>query len=148
MAMYDRVLVPLDGSPLAEQVLPYATRIGESLSAPIELFRVFSPVRAEMADPQHGLYVDRLALGFRDEAISYLEQVRSTMGDLEIAVTRNAHEGDPASQILNEADSSPTTLIAMATHGRSGLSRWVMGSVTDKVLHGTASAHLIVRAAP
>lgn len=148
MAIYDRVLVPLDGSPLAEQVLPYAARIGQGLGTPIELFRVFGPVPAEMADPQRGLYVDRLSAGFRDEAINYLERVRSTLADIKVGVTCNALEGEAASQILNEADGPANTLIAMATHGRSGLSRWVMGSVTDKVLHGSAAAHLIVRAVP
>lgn len=148
MAIYDRILVPLDGSSLAEQVLPYAARISEDLGAPIELFRVFNPVPPEMSDAEQHLYTDRLSAGFRDEAIGYLEKVRNAMGNLMGQVNCNAQEGDAASQILNETDTSSKTLIAMSTHGRSGPARWVMGSVTDKVLHGSGSTLLIVRGVP
>ena len=146
--MYDRILVPLDGSSIAEQVLPTVTRISEGLGTPIELFRVFSPIPPEMSDAEQLLYTDRLSTGFRDEAIGYLEKVRGAMGSLMDRINCNAKEGDAASQIVDTGDASPNTLIAMSTHGRSGLARWVMGSVTDKVLHGSGSALLIVRAVP
>ena len=61
-----------------------------------------------------------------------------------IAVSCDAHEGNPADHIIDEVEKTPNTLIAMATHGRSGIGRWVMGSVTDKVLHGTTNPLLII----
>ena len=60
-------------------------------------------------------------------------------------MTCSAHEGDPAELIINESSQEADTLIAMSTHGRSGINRWVMGSVTDKVLHGVNEPLLIVR---
>ena len=63
-----------------------------------------------------------------------------------MTITADAHEGNAAEQIINEAEKDPNTLIAMVTHGRSGLGRWVLGSVTDKVLHATTNPLLITHA--
>ncbi len=144
--MYQRILVPLDGSKLSEQVLPYARLLAAAQHVPMRLLRVFNPVPAEMTGPIPGQYVDRLATAFRNEATDYLEQIaRPLRGDgVEISVA--AHEGDAASLIVREAEQEPETLIAMCTHGRSGVGRWVLGSVTDKVLHSTTGFMLIVRA--
>ena len=57
--MYTKILVPLDGSPLAEQVLPYVQILARDLQAQVELLRVISPVPVEMSDPQHGQFTDR-----------------------------------------------------------------------------------------
>ena len=62
--MYDRILVPLDGSPLAEQVLPYVSRISLGLGIPVHLFQVLDAVNERLADPAHGLYTSAIAAGF------------------------------------------------------------------------------------
>ena len=150
--MYSQILVPLDGSELAEQVLPYVKALGKAYRAPICLLRVFDPVPAEMGDSAHGVYLDRIATAFRNEAESYLEHIRTRLRpafdglDLPISVT--SHEGDPAACIISEAEKTPDTLIAMATHGRSGVTRWLLGSVTDRVLHATNCPLVIIRAKP
>ncbi len=146
--MYSRVLVPLDGSPLSQQVLPYVRLVAETLHLPVELVCAFSPVPEEMADPTHGVYIDRLATAFRNRVQEDLGPIRISLQDSGLAVSSTVHEGDAATHIVDEADKQPDTLIAMSTHGRSGISRWVMGSVTDKVLHATTSPMLIVRCEP
>ncbi len=146
--MYSRVLVPLDGSPQSQQVLPYVRLLAKALQLPVELMSAFSPVPERMADPRHGLYIDQLATTFRDQAQEELHPIRESLQDSGFAVSSTVHEGDAATHIVDEADKQPDTLIAMSTHGRSGISRWVMGSVTDKVLHATNSPMLIVRCKP
>jgi len=144
--LYQKILVPLDGSELAEQVLPYVRLLGKAFRSPVELLRAFNPVPERWANEGQGRYIDQLATAFRSETENYLYHVRTSfLGDLEDAVSVAAHEGDPAPLIVNEADNEPNTVIAMATHGRSGITRWVMGSVTDKVLHATTTPLLVVR---
>ena len=146
--MYERILVPLDGSPLAEQVLAYVSLLGKAFGSSVTLFRTFDTVPEEMADPEHGVYIDRLASAFRNTTLEYLGRVKSSMTELGDAVSTSAHEGDAASLIINEAANDPNTLIVMATHGRSGITRWVLGSVTDKVLRAAANSLMIIRARP
>lgn len=148
MAMYSRVLVPLDGSPLSEQVLPCVRMVAKALELPIELISAFSPVPEQMADPQHGVYMDRLATAFRDRAQDALGPIIASLHESGFKVSSAVREGDAATYIVDEAAKQPDTLIAMTTHGRSGIGRWVLGSVTDKVLHATTSPMIIVRCRP
>ena len=159
--MYTRILVPLDGSPLAEQVLSYVRILAGSLQTPVELLRMFQlsdPTPGELADlarirgsPEEAIvrrYLEQVIANSREEAQNYLDRVRSSLEDLGVPVSSAVHEGEPASYIVNEAETEQGTLIAMSTHGRSGVTRWVLGSVTDKVLHATTNPLLIIRARP
>lgn len=146
--MYERILVPLDGSALAEQVLPYVRLLGKALQSPIQILRAFDAIPQELADPAHGRYIDQISAAFRAQAQESLEQYRAYLSDLGVAVSSTVHEADPAYHILDEAERRPGTLITMSTHGRSGVSRWVLGSVTDKVLRATTNPLLIIRARP
>ena len=143
--MYNRILVPLDGSELAERVIPYAVSIANALSSQVSLLRIFDPVPEQWADPTQGRYLDQLSSSFRDQAMDYLEGIAAPLRREGITVTCSANEGNPAELIINESSREADTLVAMSTHGRSGISRWVMGSVTDKVLHGVNAPLLIVR---
>ncbi len=143
--MYKRILVPLDGSELAERVIPYAVSIANAMSSQVSLLRIFDSVPEQWADPTHGRYLDQLTSSFRNEAVNYLERIATPLRREGITVTCSAHEGNPSELIINESSQEADTLIAMSTHGRSGINRWVMGSVTDKVLHGVNEPLLIVR---
>ena len=143
--MYERILVPLDGSTLAEHVLPYVRALSRALPAPIELLQVFDSVPLEWVKPEHGVYVDRIASNFRNQALEYLESVSVSLQNLDVEVSCSAHEGGPASVIITESEKEPNTLIAMASHGRSGITRWAMGSVMNKVLHATTNPMLVIR---
>lgn len=143
--MYKRIVVPLDGSELAEQILPYVRVLATALQAKIQLVRVYENMPDELADPAHGLDVDQLATSFREREQGAMGGVVAALSDLGVEVVSSAHEGDPAHNIVVEAEAQPDTLIAMSTHGRTGLGRWFLGSVTDKVLHATNEPLLIVR---
>ena len=72
--MYQKLLVPLDGSQLSEQVVPYAALLGKALQAPIELLRVFDSVPQQWGDPVQGRYLDQFATSFRNEAMVALNE--------------------------------------------------------------------------
>jgi nucleotide-binding universal stress UspA family protein len=132
MDMYTRILVPLDGSQLAEQVLPYVKLLAKGIKCHTELLRVieYSPA------PTHPRQVTaNLTAG----AQMYLKKTVASLKGGGLTASSLVHHGDPAPDIVAEAESEPGTLIAMATHGRPGLARWMLGSVTDKVLHAATN---------
>ena len=136
--MYNRILVPLDGSQLAEQVLPYVKLLAQGIKCHTELLQViqYSPA------PTHPRQIMANLTG---EAYKYLKKTAASLKGSGLTASSLVHHGDPASDIVAEAESEPGTLIAMATHGSSGLARWMLGSVTDKVLHATTNPLLVVR---
>lgn len=160
--MYERILVPLDGSKLAQQALPYARAVATAKSAEVELVEVVAPfeefVRAstddELVAVGAGSRFDRwptsnewasIAQSFREDAGKRLAASEALIG-AGVATRSAVLEGDAAEAIIKEADARPGTLIVMATHGRSGLGRWLMGSVTDKVVRHAHQPTLVVRA--
>ncbi len=144
--MYGRILVPLDGSNLAEQVLPYVKALAQGLRSKIELLNIILPLRPDFKDRSYVRYLGKVSGLARTAAQEYLDKVAAPLRDAGLTVSTTIHEGDAATYIVDEAQEQPDTLIAMSTHGRSGVTRWVMGSVTDKVLHATTNPMLVVRA--
>lgn len=162
--MYNRILVPLDGSEHGGQSIPYARILGKSLGAKVELFRVFDP-QPEFFWPNPSEYLQRhqAALDFRHHVMIDLESRCSSLkedGIDAIAVVHGpeggapeGHEhghvyGAPAEHIVQQAGDNPDTLILMSTHGRSGVGRWALGSVAEKVLHAANCPLMLVRAHP
>jgi len=116
------------------------------LKIPADLLNVFDSVPPQFADPEHGLFETQLTSNYRDNAVDYLEKTASSLKSSGVTISCEAHESNPADQIINQAETDSDTLIAMVTHRRSGLGRWVLGSVTDKVLHGASNPLLITHA--
>jgi nucleotide-binding universal stress UspA family protein len=146
VTMYRRILVPLDGSPIAEQVLPLTKQLATCGSSSVLLFRAIEPLHAKLRVEGEILNVaDQIEL-MRGTAVEYLETVRRDFAAAGIHADRDVQVGLPAAAILHAAETAPVDLIAMATHGRSGLQRWVYGSVTDKVLSSARLPVLLVRA--
>lgn len=144
--MYTKILLPLDGSPVAEQVLPYARFLAKSLDARVELVHAVEPeIIATYADPNHGRYVDIVQSTLKEEALRYLSGIRAALPNTS-KVTCAAEFGKPADVIISRSAGDPGTLIAMATHGRSGFQRWLLGSVAEKVVQMSANPLLLVRA--
>lgn len=144
--MYTKVLVPLDGSTLAEQVLPYVRLLAGLLGAPVRLLRVIERPLLEISpqlNPRQ--HQERSKASERRQAQEYLEALAGPMRQAGVGVTTAVRVGVPALEILNEAAKEPDTLVAMSTHGRSGIGRWLMGSVTDKVLRASANPVLVIR---
>lgn len=142
--MFKKILVPLDGSPMAEAVLPYVRRMAMEDGAEVELLNVtMVPISAYPVDAP--LDFDQLIKQQHEASEQYLQKVVEDIGHDGIKVTPLIAEGPVAEEILSYAESTGADLIAMSTHGRSGLSRWLMGSVADKVLHGAKVPVLLIR---
>jgi nucleotide-binding universal stress UspA family protein len=138
-----RILVPLDGSSLAECVLPHVVALSRTFDASITLLRV---VEAEMACGSSEA-VDPLSWQIRrTEAEAYLTEVAIRLRDLGREVTTRIVEGLPADQIINHAKTIDAGLVIMSSHGSSGLSEWNINSVVQKVLLRVYAPALIIRA--
>jgi nucleotide-binding universal stress UspA family protein len=140
----DRVLVPLDGSPLAERALRTALALlRERPSATVILMRA-----AQAATP--GPWTDPIEAEIKvvDEAKAYLGAVAGRLRDQDPRrpVTTSVWYGPAARAVADAADASGAQLIMMSTHGRSGLRRMVLGSVAESVLRTTATPVLLVPA--
>lgn len=140
-----RILVPLDGSALAERAIPAALTLARAFSnsqpCEVHLLRVVPPIMIAL-DPM--LYTEAIFLG-ETEAQSYLETIMATLADSGVAIVPVAETGVIAETIINYAHKHDIHLIVISSHGRSGLSRWVYGSIADKVLRQSGSATLIIR---
>lgn len=143
--MHKKILVPLDGSKTAENVLPYARCFARSLQIPVELMAVVdAPELSRNVSAAEGLFLDVLIENETRRYDAYLKDLAKNFpaGGTQYTVTR----GNAAEAIIQAAAADKGTLIAMATHGRSGLNRWLVGSVAEKVLRGASNPLLLVRA--
>lgn len=140
--MFKNILVPLDGSNLAERALTPAVSIAEAMSANLTLLRVVPQFAILAADPM--LYEEMNRLG-EDESLSYL---RARVDELNLAfpVEVICETGQPADTIIQYAEDLNVDLIIMSSHGRSGLNRWVYGSVAERVLRQGPCATAIINA--
>jgi nucleotide-binding universal stress UspA family protein len=144
---YKHILVPLDGSELAELALADALDLAESNQAEVTLLRVTSPIEEVIAaDTGHPIFVDQQWAAQKMAALQYLGSVCERMDCKNIPVHHVVEMGLVAETIIDYVYQHPIDLIVMATHGRSGLQRWVYGSVADKVLRGADVPVLLVRA--
>lgn len=142
------LIVPLDGSDLAEGVLPTAIEVAQQRDLEIVLIRTYNiPTSAYAGVEGYALPMDDLLKGMRDEACAYLENKAGDVKKLGVArVSFEAKEGFPADEIISFAKNLPGALIAMSTHGRSGVRRWVLGSVTETVVRHSDNPVLVIRA--
>ena len=144
--MYSKIIVPLDGSDLADQALPYAVLVAGTLSAPVELVQAYDVLPSRVLGARSPRIADQLQMGARERAEASLEPTRQRLEAAGLAVNIATQRGPAADVIIAQAAIDPGALVVMCTHGRGGISRWVMGSVTDKVLHTVPNPMLIVRA--
>jgi nucleotide-binding universal stress UspA family protein len=132
--MYKKILVPLDGSTLAEAALPHAEVIAKSEDAEIILLRV--PIF-----PASGFFASEPSLAVKiheqeqAEAVNYINAKMQELKKDNIKVSVITQDGAVPDTILAVAEETHADMIAMSTHGRTGVQRWLMGSVADKVVH-------------
>lgn len=143
--MYKRILLPLDGSTLAEQALPHAVAQAECFGAELILLRVVEPIMPT------DVVVPREAIRRAEERTKaltqeYLERVAARVRERGIPVQIVTIEGFPYVQIVQFAEANQIDLIVLCTRGRSGVSRWLMGSVADRVVRGAKVPVLLVQA--
>jgi nucleotide-binding universal stress UspA family protein len=142
--MYKSILFHLDGSPLAEQALPHAVAHADHFRAELILLRVLDPLpRPPTAIPGALQMAEDATMKFVRE---YLERLAADMQERGIRVHMAITVGRPHLQIIQYAETNQVDLIVMSTRGQSGLSRWLMGSVADRVVRGASVPVLLVRA--
>ena len=144
--MYTRILTPLDGSEVSEHVLPYVRGLASRLSIPLTLLMAIEPEHptvGHMLNPT--LHWHQTEIHRSGHAKEYLASMASRLRGAGLNVDTTTPSSEPATAIVREAANDPGVLIAMASHGRSGLARWWMGSVADKVLHMADNPLLLIR---
>jgi nucleotide-binding universal stress UspA family protein len=145
--MYSRIVIPLDGSQLSESILPCARSLLKGLKIPVELLHVIDPeVISVFVNPAHGRNLEAVEADMKRKGLEYLDPIASSLPEPGV-VTCSAEIGRPAEVIVKRASADPASLIAMATHGRSGLRRWLLGSVAHRVLLSAANPLLLARPA-
>ena len=139
MMGYEKILVPLDGSAVSEQILPHVEKLAMSGNASIHLVRVaFAHVIPGMDPTEPEVAVVR-------EAEEYLAAIAERLGQKGLQVETHVRYGEDADEILDHCDQYDIDLIAMSTHGRSGVKRWMLGSVAEKVIRHATKPILLIR---
>lgn len=145
-----QIVLLLDGSELAEQALAPGLALADALGAKVTLLRVVDPVQVEtekMAQLVRAEGRSPDAAGLPETAGSYLTRIRRSQHTADLTINTALLDGPPAEIILDYVATKGIDLVAMATHGHTGLRRWVYGSTTDKVLRSGLCNMLIVRPA-
>jgi nucleotide-binding universal stress UspA family protein len=141
------VFVPLDGSGLAEKILPHVISLAKRMKLEVQLVRIYT-LPPDVYIVGNGV-MEALAQQreiIRKEAEIYLEgKVEELRAEGLDRVISTAIEGDPAGEIIDLAQRTPNNLIAMSSHGRSGIAQWVLGSVAEKVIHHSGDPVLVIR---
>ena len=144
--MFEIILVPLDGSKRAEAILPHVEALSHCVGAQVVLLQVIEPVLLPY-DPQG--YMPELDTEQtevrRQEASAYLESVAAHLRQSGVEARSRIEEGPVVETILDLCQTEKPRLIALASHGRTGVSRAFYGSVTDGILHKCTCPLLVVR---
>ena len=146
--MYRKILVPLDGSKLAECVLPHVAALAQASRVQEVIFvRVFEPFRPPPSDyVVSEEQIDRINSGNKAAAENYLQELVNRVHLDGIQKRWEVVSGRVAETLADCANRNNVDLIIIATHGRSGVSRWVWGSVADRILRSSCVPILMVRA--
>ena len=150
--MYGKMLVPLDGSKLSECVLPHVEELSKGCHvAEIVLLRVCEPPTVP-ADYPASLpenwddHVSSMNKFTRQQCSLYLDEMESKLKARGFSVKTSSRLGDPAEEIVDYASKNGIDLIVMASHGRTGVARWALGSIAERVFRATCVPLLMVRA--
>ncbi len=150
--MYRKILVPLDGSKLAECVLPHVETLAKGCEVKeIILLRICEPP-VILADYSPSIPVSfeenvaKITSFSRQQCSLYLGDMEKRLKDEGFAVSSESRLGNAVDEIVDYAAKNDVDLIVMASHGRTGVSKWAFGSVAEKVLHSTCVPVLMVRA--
>jgi nucleotide-binding universal stress UspA family protein len=149
--MYKKILVPLDGSEIAECVLGHIKNLSQGAEAPeIVLFRVCEPpvILADFPATLQEKWEDHVKEEtdhMKQQCSLYLNEVEKRLKEAGLMIITQTALGKPAEEIIEYAAKNNVDVILMATHGRSGISRWAYGSIADKVLRSSPVPVMIIR---
>jgi nucleotide-binding universal stress UspA family protein len=145
--MYSKILVPLDGSEFSECSLEHVKAIASGCHVPeVVLFRVTEPLSLteEMINELGEDLIEKADTRYEKVARDYLKGIADKLASEDYLVGTVVEHGQPAQKILEYADKNRVDLIIMSTHGRSGVVRWALGSVADKVARHSKVPVLII----
>ena len=150
--MFEKIVVPLDGTKLSEVSLPYASEMARKFKASLLLIRVVAPT-AVVASGVEGPSAVRLMVETAqladmknvEDARTYLEGVASELKGPALKVETFAALGGPADQVLKLCKDKGASLVVMTTHGRTGIRRAVLGSVADEIVRSSVVPVLVIR---
>lgn len=141
--MHEKILVPLDGSELAECVLPHVKAIAAGNGTrKVVLLRIVEPLPAGTPPAVDFEVVQKVGVKAAEE---YLARVRARLSKEGLSVETKVLTGRPAETIADFVQREKVDLMALATHGRSGIGRWVFGSVADRLVHSSSVPILLIR---
>ena len=144
MKGYKKILVPLDGSETSEAILPEIEKLVSAFGASISLLHVVSiPILPGSMEPV--IQYQTISEALIKEGEGYLRTIEKRLKDKGFTVESHLQQGNEAQLILEHCDRKDIDLIAMSTHGRSGVSRWLLGSVAEKVIRHATKPILLVR---
>jgi nucleotide-binding universal stress UspA family protein len=150
---YRRILVPVDGSDLAARALPEADRMARLFGAELHVLRVVADLVEKNLHHVPEALVGQVAAYTEQFVNQEIQRVNAQQSEVAAGLSRDVVRvvpvvivGDPATAILDYAESAEIDLIVMSTHGRTGVSRMLYGSVAERVLHSARCPVLIVRA--
>ncbi len=146
--LFSRVLVPLDGSEAGEAALPYVKELASKFASEVIFLQVVPP--GQYVHTVGGLnyvrFPDSELELMRKQAMEYLEEVGTRLRDIKASLKFEVRIGDAAHEIIKGTTETRARLVAMSTHGRSGIGGWFFGSTAQKVLHAGRRSLLLVRA--
>lgn len=147
MTTFKKILVPLDGSPLSEKALPPAMSLAHRFDSQIILIRSeeFPAVVMGMGEAEVNYWVIDIEAQVRQEVEQYLAAKANELRQQGYQVETIQGSDAPAQEIIEAAAQEKADLIVMSTHGRGGLARWALGSVTDRVARHAPCPVLLVR---
>jgi nucleotide-binding universal stress UspA family protein len=143
---FSDIVLPLDSSELAECALPVASYLAKKLDIPVHLVEAIS-ISTEIwvgVEPL-AYYPTSLFSDIEDAAVKYLDGIKGKLEEDGLQVDRRTLVGAAAARIVDYTCEIPDSLIVMATHGRSGLKKWVLGSVADKIVRSSGRPVLLIR---
>jgi len=143
--VFKKILVPLDGSSMGEAALSYVKTIVKVLNCEVILLRVVEIVQRvhTVGGLDHFVYSEQQIERMKDEALKYLEQIRQQFDEGNVKIILRT--GDPAQEIIRLSTEENINVVAMSSHGKSGIMQWVMGSVSSKILQAGEAPLLLVR---
>ena len=142
-----KILLTLDGSQFSEAIIPYVEKLAEAMGSEVTLLRVVEPSKL----PQLAAYADRERYEkdfidkLKKDAKSYLDKKKTALAGKGIKVNSALLEGKADETILQYAEDKSVNLIALTTHGFSGVNKWAYGSVASRIIEGSSQPTLLVR---
>lgn len=143
--MYKKILVPLDGSKVAEGVLPHAKSLAYSEGAELILLNVAANPAMDFLFSDPGL-AESAVQEQEEKSKTYISKVEDELTSAGFKTSSLLRVGSVAETILGVADELQVDVIAMSTHGRTGPARWLLGSIAERVVHNSKVPVLLIRA--